>query len=172
MHHPIHKTVFFSSLAAIIMLGFSFAMAPLYNAICKPAGLRPATRMTDNPDYSHPITLQFVAVNNRELPWEFYPRTPTLTVHPDQTMSVLFHAKNTTQKTMTVQAIPSFSPLSAAQYFRKIKCFCFNQQTLAAGESVEMPMVFRIDKNLPREVHTITLAYTLFDVGSKKKKRT
>lgn len=167
--NPLRKTVVIAALTAMVMFGFSFAMSPLYNAFCKVTGLNTSIRIVDQPDFTHSITVQFVSTNNQQLAWEFYPRTTSIIIHPDETMKVVFFAKNTTNKTMTVQAIPSFSPGIAARYFHKIKCFCFNQQTLAAGESAEMPVIFRIDKNLPADIHAITLAYTLFDVTRMKK---
>jgi cytochrome c oxidase assembly protein subunit 11 len=98
------------------------------------------------------------------MPWEFYPRTKSIRVHVGKNSKVFFYAKNTTDKDMTVQAIPSMTPVDAISHFHKIECFCFKQQSLNAHIDREMPLVFNIDKDLPKEVRVITLAYTLFDV--------
>lgn len=152
---------------AMLMFGFSFALSPLYNKFCKITGIN--TSLTEKEfyakaDLARDITVQFVATNHQELPWEFFPRTTTVHVHPNEKMQIYFHVKNTTQQTMTVQAIPSFSPSIAGAHFHKIQCFCFTQQTLKAGETKEMPVEFKIDNDLPRDVKTITLAYTLFEI--------
>jgi cytochrome c oxidase assembly protein subunit 11 len=165
MSNSIKKTLFFSALASIAMFGLSFAMVPLYNAYCKISGINTASRINTLPiDATRSITIQFIATNNQELPWEFFPRTTHITVHPNQDTKIYFHVKNTTAKTMTVQAIPSFTPQNAGQFFYKIECFCFKKQTLQAGESREMPMIFHIDNKIPKDLDTMTLAYTLFDV--------
>ncbi len=105
------------------------------------------------------------------MPWEFYPKTKSMVVHPGESNKVMFYAKNTTDKAMTVQAIPSMTPVESISHFHKIQCFCFNQQTLQPRESKDMPMIFRIDNDLPKDVHVITLAYTLFDVTPKKARK-
>lgn len=179
MDNRVRYVIAGSILVVMVMYSFSFAMAPLYNAFCKATGFykgikipgidAPATGLT--PDYSREVTVQFVTTNNHNFSWDFYPRTTSIDVHPDQYTRVTFTAKNNTKKTMTVQAIPSYAPARASKYFHKIQCFCFNQQTLNPGESIEMPVVFRVDKKLPRDVRTITLAYTLFDVTPKISQR-
>ena len=115
------------------------------------------------------VTIQFVAMNHMGLPWDFYPRKKSVTVHPGENNTVYFYAKNTTDKTMTVQAIPSMTPPESLGHFHKIECFCFRQQTLKAHEGKEMPLIFTIDKELPKDIHVITLAYTLFDATPKVK---
>lgn len=165
MRRAIYKTAAVAAIASMVMFSFSFALAPLYNVFCKVTGFSSSVRIPLNaPDLSRTITVQFVATNNQSLNWEFYPGTTSIDVHPEQNTRVVFHAKNNMNKTVTVQAIPSFAPRLSALNFHKIQCFCFNQQTLKAGEAEDMPIVFRIDKKLPSDIHTITLAYTLFEV--------
>jgi cytochrome c oxidase assembly protein subunit 11 len=118
-------------------------------------------------DLSREVTIQFVAVNNMGLPWEFYPQVKSVQVHPGENTKVFFHAKNMTSDKMVVQAIPSMTPTESISHFHKIECFCFRQQTLQGGESKEMPLVFQVDKELPKETRVITLAYTLFDATPK-----
>lgn len=176
MDKSVRTIITFSLLIVMFMFCFSFAMAPLYSAFCKSTGFYSGEKISNlnrapgvgmTPDYSRLITIQFVTTVNHNFPWSFYPRTTSIDVHPNENTTVLFFAKNNTNKTMTVQAIPSFAPPSTGKYFHKIQCFCFSQQTLKAGESIEMPVVFHVDKKLPNDVHTITLAYTLFDVTPK-----
>lgn len=163
---------------AALMFGFCFAMVPLYGLICKVTGINtsapsgelvtPTQVGMTTADKNRDITIQFVAVNNMGLPWDFYPRTKTIQVHPGENTKVFFHAKNTTEKLMTVQAIPSMTPTDSISHFHKIECFCFRQQKLKGGESKEMPLIFHVDKDLPKDVRVITLAYTLFDTTPGK----
>lgn len=178
-----HKKIFvIGGIAAAIMFTFCFAMVPLYSLICKRAGLNStginsgllsavSAETKEPPDLTRTIKVQFVAVNHNGMPWEFYPRTKEIEVHPGENGKVFFFAKNTTDKTMSVQAIPSMTPTDALSHFHKIECFCFTQQTLASREGKEMPMIFRIDKDLPKEIHVITLAYTLFDTTPKETRK-
>jgi cytochrome c oxidase assembly protein subunit 11 len=85
-------------------------------------------------------------------------------VHPGELRQVMFEIVNGTDRVMTGQAIPSYGPPHAAQYFRKLECFCFSQQTLQPGERRQMPVVFVVDSALPADVATITLSYTFFEV--------
>jgi cytochrome c oxidase assembly protein subunit 11 len=181
--HKNHRKIYIiGGIAAALMFVFCFAMVPLYGLICKKTGinttaannglLTAVSAETKEPaDLSRTITVQFVAVNHNGMTWDFFPRTKTIKVHPGENNKIYFFAKNTTDKTMSVQAIPSMAPTQALSYFHKIQCFCFNQQTLKGGESKEMPMIFRIDKEIPKEIHVITLAYTLFDTTPKETRK-
>lgn len=167
------KVLIISALVVIGMFGFCFALVPLYNTFCKVTGINTAVRVRDfesMPDLNRNITVEFVAVNNANLPWDFHPQQNHLAVHPNQNTKIFFYAKNNSKQTMTIQAIPSYAPSSAARYLHKIQCFCFEQQTLKPGAAIEMPIVFRIDPQLPTAIRTITLAYTLFDVTAQIKK--
>jgi cytochrome c oxidase assembly protein subunit 11 len=178
------KIFIIGGVAAVIMFGFSFAMVPLYNLICKKIGVNTsivnsglltpdeaAASSKKNIDLSRSITVQFVATNHNGMPWDFYPRVKSIEVHPGENNKITFYAKNTTSKKMTVQDIPSMTPTDALSHFHKIECFCFNQQTLDARESRDMALVFQIDKDLPKEIKVITLSYTLFDATPKEKTR-
>lgn len=165
------KVILYSLLVVVGMFAFCFAMVPLYNAFCKVTGINTSLTLTqfeNTPDLSREITVQFVAINNANLPWEFHPIKSSITLHPGENSKMLFFAKNNAAHAMTIQAIPNFAPNNAVNYFHKIECFCFQQQTLAAGAEKNMPVVFHIDKVIPAGMHTITLAYTLFDVTSKR----
>ncbi len=163
MPKPIQKTVLFTVFIVFFMFAFSFAFAPLYSAFCRPTGINTLVRDNTAQDLKRNITVQFVTTNNKELPLDFYSRTPSVSVHPNQIVKVLFFLKNTTNHEVTIQAIASFAPTASAKYFHKIECFCFTRHTLKAGEELNMPVVFRIDDQIPQEISTITLAYGLFD---------
>ncbi|RDI42443.1 cytochrome c oxidase assembly protein [Aquicella lusitana] len=172
-----HRKIFIiGGIVAVLMFGFCFAMVPLYTLICKKTGINTtsvagteltkpsvAAALGKNIDMSREITVQFTATNHMGMPWDFYPRTKSVKVHPGEKVQVYFYAKNPTEKNMTAQAIPAMTPTEAISHFHKIECFCFNQQKLKAGESREMGLLFQIDKDLPKETQVITLAYTLFD---------
>ena len=150
------KTVLRLVAIAVGMFGFGFALVPLYDVLCDVMGIsrdniNRETGYVATPsavDTSRTVRIQFVANNDGTMPWEFHPRNPS----PRQ---------------MVAQAIPSISPAEAAQYFHKTECFCFNQQTLASGEALDMPLQFIVDQALPAKIKTITLSYTLFDVSGK-----
>lgn len=173
MPNPHLKIILWSVLISLGMFGFTFALSPLYNKLCNSfefyAGAR--TLSTKAPSLNRTITIEFVTHNNQNLPWDFYPRTVTVSVHPNANIKVIFVAKNNSHKKMTVQALPSFSPAIAAKHFHKTECFCFNQQTLQPGASIDMPLIFHVDEELPAAIPTITLAYTLFDVTNKVSSR-
>lgn len=163
------KTVIILVAVIIGMFGFGFALVPLYRVFCQVTGLNgriyPAAEVqaATTIDKSRLITVQFMATNNDQLAWDFYPMTKTVKIHPGQLVRVSFYAKNNSDKAMTVQAIPSVTPGLAAKHLQKTECFCFTQQTLGSGQSLEMPIVFHLDSDLAADINMITLSYTLFD---------
>ena len=179
-----HRKVFvIGGIAAVIMFGFCFAMVPLYGLICKATGINTsiagsdlitpaaAASISKTTDVTRDITIQFMATNHNGMPWDFYPKIKTVQVHPGEKTTVYFYAKNTTSKNMTAQAIPSMTPTEAIGHFHKIECFCFHQQSLKASESKNMALVFQVDKDLPKDIRVITLAYTLFDATPKETRK-
>ena len=165
------KTVGKLSILVVVMFAFVFVvMVPLYNVLCDALGINGKTSgeryqvVEAGVDESREIRIQFVATNNDGMPWEFHPTHSVLKVNPGGVNNTLFYAKNPSGKDMVAQAIPSISPSRAAEYFHKTECFCFNQQPLAAGEDAEMPLQFIVDQDLPADITTITLSYTIFDV--------
>ena len=161
-----------------LMFGFGYALVPLYRSICEALGINvlslserqasafgtPARERGANTqvDMSRTITVEFDA--NAHGPWEFRPAVRSLQVHPGELTSVMYEFRNVQTRTMAAQAIPSYAPKQATAHFNKIECFCFRQYTLAPGESRQWPVVFVIDPQLPRDVSTITLSYTFFEV--------
>ena len=170
------------TLVVMIMFGFSFALVPLYRVACKKIGLNTSVPTSDFPQSpvsaasslerdARSLTVQFIAIKNQGLNWEFKPRKTMVQVHPGEKIKMIFFAKNNTKDDMRVQAIPSMTPTESIPHFHKLECFCFNQQALKAGEARDMTLVFQVDPDLPKDVHTITLAYTLFDVTPKIMKK-
>lgn len=158
-------------LGAVCMFGFGFALVPLYDVFCDITGLNGKTG--GRYDYEavdvvvneeRLVTIQFRAMNNANMSWQFEPMVNQVQVHPGELTEVMFYARNPGAREMVGQAVPSVSPFKAADYLHKTECFCFNQQTLAAGESIDMPLMFFIDQDIPEDVTKLTLSYTLFDV--------
>ena len=174
----ITKTVIKLVAAAVFMVLFvPFVMVPLYDVLCEQLGINGKTggryEVVDaGVDESRTITVQFVAMTNDQMPWDFRPTVTEVKVHPGAVNSTVFYAKNPRGHDMVAQAIPSLTPGRAAEYFHKTECFCFNQQPLAGGAETDMPLQFIIDRDLPADIKTITLSYTMFDVTEMMKKST
>ena len=154
----------------VVMFGFGFALVPLYDLFCDVTGLNGKTNseafipVAELIDTSRNVTVQFIATNNENMSWEFRPEVFSMKVHPGEEIETTFYARNPTSGEMTAQAIPSVSPGRAATNFHKTECICFNQQLLSGGSAIDMPLRFIVDRDLPDDVNTITLSYTLFDV--------
>jgi cytochrome c oxidase assembly protein subunit 11 len=158
-------------LVVLGMFGFGFALVPLYSVFCEITGLNGKTGVVGaeqarayTVDESRQVTVEFVTSLNQGLNWEFAPTVRKMIVHPGKVYSTLFVAQNLYPQEMIGQAVPSVMPSVASRYFNKTECFCFNNQPLAAGEIKDMPVRFIVDPNLPKDVTTLTLAYTVFDV--------
>jgi cytochrome c oxidase assembly protein subunit 11 len=165
------RTVAKLSIVVVAMFAFVFVvMVPLYDVLCDALGINGKTSgeryqvVNAAVDTSREIRIQFVASNNAGMQWEFRPTQSVMRIHPGGVNNTMFYARNPLPKDMVAQAIPSVSPARAAEYFHKTECFCFNQQPLAGGEQAEMPLQFIVDQDLPVDIKTITLSYTLFDV--------
>ena len=159
---------------AAMMFGFGFALVPMYRAICQITGINNlvqrdvAEREAKNTqvDMSRTISVEFDA--NARGPLKFRPEQNSLDLHPGEVMTVMYDVTNEQDRTVKAQAIPSYAPKQATEYFKKIECFCFTQQTLAPKESKRMPVVFVVDPKLPKDVKTITLSYTFFELDAPK----
>ena len=110
------------------------------------------------------MKVTFVTLNNKNMPWSFKSDSPQMTIETGKDYLMNFTFTNTTAEPMVAQAIPSVSPGRGAKYFHKTECFCFEQQYLAAGESITIPVKFIIDPEIPRDISTLAFGYTLFDV--------
>jgi cytochrome c oxidase assembly protein subunit 11 len=155
------------ALVVVMMFGFGYALVPFYDQICKATGLRdiagPDTVTNTQVDVSRTVRLEFDA-NVNKMPWQFRPLTPVVSVHPGELTQVVYEVENTSDRPMTGQAVPSYGPQRAGDYFRKLECFCFTRQSFGPHEKRQMPVVFVIDSHLPADVTTITLSYTFFEV--------
>lgn len=157
------------SIAAALMFGFGFALVPFYQKICLALGVNSLVERGEAPantqvDARRTVTIELDA-NAHNLPWLFRPLTRHVAVHPGELVHVEYEIANVRGAPVTGQAVPSYAPALAGQYFSKLECFCFSQQTLAAGESRRMPVTFVVDPALPQDVNTITLSYTFFEVA-------
>jgi cytochrome c oxidase assembly protein subunit 11 len=157
---------------AVLMFGFGFALVPFYEKICEVTGVRnlfqadAAAPGNTQVDSTRQISVEFDA-NLQRLPWSFRPLEAHVAVHPGEVTQVVYEVRNMLDRPVTGQAVPSYGPAQAAQYFTKLECFCFRQQTLAPGEVRRMPVVFVIDPKLPMDVNTVTLSYTFFEVSGR-----
>jgi cytochrome c oxidase assembly protein subunit 11 len=155
----------------VVMFGFGFVLVPFYDQICKATGLRDIDRSDQvtntQVDPTRSVRLELDA-NASKLPWRFRPLTPVMSVHPGEVAQVVYEVENLSGHPVTGQAVPSYGPQLAGEYFRKLDCFCFTKQALAPHEKREMPVVFVVDPKLPKDVATITLSYTFFEVEGNK----
>ena len=163
----------------VAMFGFGYALVPMYRAICEALGVNVLTlaelrsmswaggtaAQNTQVDLTRSVTIEFDA--NVRGPWEFKPEKRSVQVHPGELTTVMYEFRNAQDRAMVAQAIPSYAPMQAGAHFSKLQCFCFNEWALAPGESKRWPVAFVIDPKLPREVNTITLSYTFFEVGGK-----
>lgn len=152
------------------MFGFGFALVPLYDVLCDALGINGKTSNTAavyeavEIDESRLVTVDFITRINTGMPWEFRTETKQVKVHPGQLNQVDFYVRNPAKTTIVGQAVPSVSPGPAAIYMNKTECFCFEQQTLQAGEEMLMPMQFYVDPQLPSDITYFTVQYTLYNV--------
>jgi len=181
----LENTRMVGKLAVVVacMFAFGYALVPMYKAICEATGINilalverevPGGGTTGRNvklpvntqiDTSRTITVEFDA--NSRGPWQFKPAQSSLQVHPGELTTVMYEFQNVQNRRMSAQAIPSYAPRQAAPYFNKVECFCFNQYTLEPGEKKQWPVAFVIDPKLSKDVNTITLSYTFFEVGGK-----
>ena len=159
------------SVVAVAMFGFGYALVPFYDAICSALGVNDFVKADVRPantqvDATRTVTVELDA-NAHNLPWRFRPLTRHIAVHPGEVATVEYEIANVRSHPVTAQAVPSYGPARAGEFFQKFECFCFTQQTLAAGETRRFPVVFVVDPKLPRDVNTITLSYTFFEVAGR-----
>ncbi|GJJ00425.1 cytochrome c oxidase assembly protein [Duganella rhizosphaerae] len=160
---------------AVLMFGFAYALIPFYRQICEALGINVLTQKDGTVtadtntqiDKTRDVVIEFDG--NAQGPWRFRPVTRSMTVHPGELATVMYEVVNTQNREVSAQAIPSYAPQSAMPHFKKVECFCFKQQTMKPNEARQMPVVFFIDPALPKDVKTITLSYTFFEVGGLDK---
>ena len=165
---------------------FGWAMVPLYNVLCEVTGFNgktgargvirdgfaagglQAAAPTNVVDTSRTVRVEFTGTVMPGLPWDMRPLTTQLDIHPGELQQVSYLVRNTSDRTITGQAVPSVTPGQAAQHFDKIECFCFEQQTLAPGESQEMPLAFILKPAVDRDIAHITLSYAFFSIDGQR----
>jgi cytochrome c oxidase assembly protein subunit 11 len=161
------------AIVALGMFGFAFALVPFYNQICVALGInsieRPDEVVNTQIDTSRTVTIELDS-NAHNLPWRFRPLVREVKVHPGEIAMVEYEIVNMREAPVTGQAVPSYGPQHAGEYFQKIECFCFTHQTLAPGETRRMPVVFVVDPKLPKDVSTIAVSYTFFEVAGRRGK--
>ena len=171
------------AIVALGMFAFGYVLIPIYKHICELTGINILSlsekqvpgagvagrdvKLPSNSqiDTSRTITVEFDA--NARGPWDFKPAKRSLQVHPGELATVMYEFQNVQNRRMAAQAIPSYAPRQATAYFNKMECFCFSQYTLEPGEKREWPVAFVIDPRISKDVKTITLSYTFFEVGGK-----
>ena len=158
------------AIVALGMFGFGFALVPFYNQICAALGVnsieQAASPGNTQIDFSRSVVIELDS-NAHNLPWRFKPLVSRVTVHPGELTTVEYEIVNVREAPVTAQAVPSYGPQLAAEYFDKLECFCFTQQTLAAGETRRMPVTFVVDPRLPKSIGSIALSYTFFEVAGR-----
>ena len=178
LHRDNRRMVGKLAVIVLAMFGFGYALVPMYRTICAALGINvlsvservtagtgAARKASTQVDMSRSITVEFDA--NSRGPWEFKPALRSLQVHPGEMATVMYEFRNVQDRTMAAQAIPSYAPMRASAHFNKVECFCFNEYILKPGERKAWPVVFYIDATLPKDVTTITLSYTFFEVAGK-----
>jgi len=155
-------------IVAVLMFGFGYALIPLYSVLTKVTGINGKTATavavpTDlKVDGSRSITVEFTGFTSSDLPWNIRPAQNKIVVHPGEVSTMNYIVRNYSDKAVTGRAVPSVVPNRSARHFKQVESFSFTSQTLAAGETKEMPIRFYIDNKLPKNVDRITLSYTFF----------
>jgi cytochrome c oxidase assembly protein subunit 11 len=150
---------------ALGMLGFGFAMVPMYRQICEALGLsqtRSVGSINTQVDLSRSVKVELLA-SSAGLPWRFESIDRAVSLHPGELTTVRYRVVNTLGRAVTAHAVMNTAPANAAQWIEKRECFCFSDQRLAAGEEREMPVVFRVKPDAPGSLGTISISYTFFE---------
>jgi len=162
------------TIVAAAMFGFGFALIPFYQKICEVTGVNNVLKAdavgNTQVDAGRLVRIELDSNLSGKLPWTFRALQPSVEVHPGELTTVVYEIRNTSDRAVTGQAIPSYGPQLAVRYFKKLECFCFTQQTLQPGEARQMPVVFVIEQGLPGDVNTITLSYSFFEIEGTAKK--
>ena len=169
MNPEAKKTLRRLVIAVPLMFAFGFALVPLYNVFCEVTGINGKVFQSDSAEKlviedGRPLGLQFISTNNENMPWTFRPSEDVMTISTGKYYTATFYVKNTTNKTMTAQAVPSVAPSNAAAHLKKLECFCFEQQELKPGEDALLPVRLLVSDELPENIENIILSYTIFDV--------
>ncbi|MFL2709555.1 MAG: cytochrome c oxidase assembly protein [SAR86 cluster bacterium] len=156
-------------IAVPLMFAFGFALVPLYDVFCEVTGLNGKVFQSEHSDNlltdeGRSIALQFISTNNENMPWTFKPSKQVMKIETGKYHTATFYVKNTTNKRMVAQAVPSVAPSNAAAHLKKLECFCFEQQELMPGEEANLPVRLLVSNDLPSNIKNIILSYTIFDI--------
>ena len=167
------RTALMMALVAAFMVGLAFASVPLYRMFCELTGFDGTPRRAEKAPgpVAGQVGVRFDANVHPGLPWRFEPEQQTVEIAPGARTKIFYRAQNLSARPITGQAVFNVSPDQAGKYFNKIECFCFTEQTLKPGQSVDMPVVFFVDPKIlkdedTKDVHEITLSYTFYPVES------
>ncbi len=169
-----HKLAAKLGAAALLMFGFAYLLVPLYDVFCEITGLNGRTvtvaesQTQDVVDVERTVRIQFLSHVQTPQKWQFSPEVTSMEVHPGMVYTTHYKAKNLSDGNANSHAIPSTAPGLASRYLQKIECFCFEEQSFAALESRDMPLIFKINPLLPKNINTISLSYTFFDAPTKE----
>ena len=169
MNEGAKKTLKRLLVAVPLMFAFGFALVPLYDVFCEVTGINGKVFQSKDVEKlviedGRPIGLQFISTNNENMPWVFTPSEEAMTISTGKYYTATFYVKNTTNKKMTAQAVPSVAPSNAASHLKKLECFCFEQQVLMPGEEALLPVKLLVSNELPKNIKNIILSYTIFDI--------
>lgn len=151
---------------ALFMFGFGFALVPFYKKICEVTGINgtrtSALSSNTQVDPTRVVTVELVANTGQGMGWQFKPLQTSVRVNPGALTEVMYEVSNPAPYTVKGRAIPSYGPAEAVQWFKKIECFCFTEQTLGPNETRKLPVQFVIAPDAPKDIGTISLSYTFF----------
>ena len=168
------RTALLMALLVAAMLGLAFASVPLYRLFCQVTGFGGTTLRADRAPgaIAGEVGVRFDANTHPGLPWRFVPVQRTVRIAPGARTQILYRATNLVARPTTGQAVFNVTPDKAGQYFKKIECFCFTEQTLKAGQTADMPVVFFVDPEIrqdpdTKDIDEITLSYTFYPVETR-----
>ncbi len=166
------RTVVQTVSLVLVMGALAWASVPFYDWFCRVTGFGGATGVAEKGSdeiLDREITVRFDAGTEAGMPWTFKPVERTMKVRIGETALAFYEASNPTNRPVAGSASYNVAPYSAGGFFNKIQCFCFEEQVLAPGESVQMPVTFFVDPEIVQDrdgqyVHTITLSYTFYEI--------
>ena len=169
MNSDAKKTLKKLVIAVPLMFAFGFALVPLYDVFCEVTGINGKVFQSDYEDElltdnGRPLAIQFISTNNENMPWVFEPSKKVMKISTGEYYTATFYVKNTTNKKMVAQAVPSVAPSNAAAHLKKLECFCFEQQELMPGEEALLPVKLLVSNELPKNIKNIIMSYTIFDI--------
>lgn len=166
------RTLYKLVCVVVVMVSLSFASVPLYDWFCRVTGYGGTTSVADagsDTVLDREVTVRFASATDRGMPWKFKPVQTTMKIKIGETGLAFYEATNPSDRTVAGSASFNVTPFTVGGYFTKIDCFCFEEQVLAPGESVQMPVTFYVDPEIVEDdeaklVHTITLSYTFHEI--------